>query len=101
MPFTGSASVEISRIGSNVDVHWDNVLLVSGSDTSLLSRIDIEFQFFPYPGSFFGSESVDLVSVTDATSVPEPTTIALLGIGIAGIAGVEVRRRRKKAVTKS
>ncbi len=28
--------------------------------------------------------------------VPEPTTIALLGIGIAGLAGTEVRRRFKK-----
>ncbi len=42
---------------------------------------------------------VDFYRLTiDSTSsvVPEPTTVALLGIGLVGIAAAEVRRRRKK-----
>jgi|APSaa5957512535_1039671.scaffolds.fasta_scaffold00307_1 hypothetical protein len=52
------------------------------------------------------SEAFDAVhlaaSAPESEPVPEPTTVALLGIGIVGLTGAEVRRRRKKkAVDKS
>ncbi|MEK6764708.1 MAG: PEP-CTERM sorting domain-containing protein [Planctomycetota bacterium] len=39
----------------------------------------------------------DLVLTSSAEPVPEPATIALLGIGLSGLAGGALRRRLKKA----
>ncbi len=43
-----------------------------------------------------GTGELTLTVATSHEPIPEPTTVALLGIGLVGLAGAEVRRRRKK-----
>lgn len=59
-----------------------------------ISRIELLFVKNPLGDDFLGIDTVTYFQ--DTSAVPEPTTVALLGIGLAGLAGTAVRRRLKK-----
>ncbi len=88
---------------------WDTSIIVGGETLPLPRPLDRAFLGFVADGSFTNLKmkgvvksgegfALDDIVYAHEAAVPEPATVALLGIGIAGIAGAEVRRRLKKKV---
>jgi len=86
----------------DIRLRWDEARVSDGdflNDTSLLSVLP-SFAgelFISYIDPVSGETGLGVYTglVVSPTSVPEPTTLALLGIGLAGMG---LSRRRKKAV---
>jgi hypothetical protein len=98
MPFDGTASVDISRVGDSIEVLWDGTSLVSGISSSAVSRVDLVFSYYAYDGiygtSFFESESIDFIDIKgDVCPVPIPGAFLLGSIGLS-VAGWKLGRRR-------
>lgn len=85
-----------ARIGDFI-FNDEDLILIDWSDSA-----DVLVELY-----FVGSEHFDdahradidafaIVGYAGGTPIPEPTTIALLGIGLIGLAGAAARRRRKK-----
>jgi hypothetical protein len=88
----GSSTAAQIFTATNSGNFWTDWSTLQTSFVATSSSVTLQFQ------QFFGQTSgfdlgLDNVSVVDAVSVPEPGTIALLGIGLAGMGFM--RRRRK------
>ncbi|MBT3177183.1 MAG: formylglycine-generating enzyme family protein [Desulfobacula sp.] len=72
---SGSAVVTIARKGNDIKILWDGAILIEGTSSDLLYRVDLVFSHNLMADSFFGNEAIDAVKVEGSyTPVSEPST---------------------------
>jgi hypothetical protein len=74
-----------------MDGYLDETIQGSGSQVVSITRPRIELTGFEFRGS--GAEGLDNLAIGDLAPVPEPGTLALFGVGLAGLLR-SVRNRR-------
>jgi hypothetical protein len=87
LPSSGSAHVKIFRTKGNINIFWNGELLLSGTSSDLIYRIDLVFGPYHQSDSIFGNESIDLIKAdgvataldTDNDGMPDDWEIAYFG----------------------
>jgi hypothetical protein len=101
LPLSDTASVEIERVGTAITIDWNGQQIVSGISAAPVTQVQLLFFSYNYSSgavsSTFGSESVDLVSLSapGSAAVPEPTSCAIWALAGTLLSVGAFRRRRR------
>jgi hypothetical protein len=84
LPLAGSAEITMKRTNGFVSILWNNDVILSGSSSITIDKLELLFLKSNYPDGNFGTLSVDYVN-----AVPEPATICLFAF-----AGLILRKKK-------
>ena len=54
----GESQISVSREKGKIQVLWNGEPVLGGHQSELLSRVEVVFGYYAYPGSTFGTESI-------------------------------------------
>jgi hypothetical protein len=88
-----------SPIGANFQDSWNYGMgfLGTGFNANLDGTYDIDLSVYNLPGNLLADSHIQVVVGDGAAPVPEPGTMMLLGLGMAGLAVFGKRRMNRKA----
>ncbi len=94
--FTGTAIIQTAATASSQDFSLAGLFTSNTAGTNVPQAATFTFSFTQTggPGGLISDSSS--LFVPAANPVPEPASIALLGLGLAGVAGFSARRRSAK-----
>ncbi len=99
-PFTNGAFVPVFANfdpDGTFDLIFNNSPIFTNLATGFVPEAGDRFGFGARTGGFSAEQRIDNVNISAVTAVPEPGTMTLMGLGLAGLIGAGRRKRKGKA----
>ena len=82
LSYASTADIDVDRVEGQIAILWNGEILLTGEDFSDIVAIQLDARHNEMYDGTFGDYSIDWISLSGASPIPEPSTIILIGSGI-------------------